>query len=320
MPRNGAGVYSLPSVYLAVAGTDIEAEQHNTPLEDIAAALTGSLPRDGSAPMLGALAMNGRKITGLAAGTAASDAVRLDQVPDFGAWIEALDDLTMAADRLPYATGAETAAITAFTAFARTLLDDADAATARATLGLGSIAVLTPTGTPDGTKYLRDDGAWTDLPPSRLLLGPFSTASGSTVTATGIPAWATTVNLIFNNIVLSGAGSEWVIALGTGAGIEATGYASGWASYFGNATAQGNGTTSFLMRPYLGTYDATGCFTFRTIGSNVWSGNCAFASPSGFGGGNASGQKTLGAALTQIRVTPSSGSFAGGSFYLECLN
>jgi hypothetical protein len=49
------GVYSLPVGYLAVTGATILASQHNPPLEDIAAALTGRLSRDGTAAMTGAI-------------------------------------------------------------------------------------------------------------------------------------------------------------------------------------------------------------------------------------------------------------------------
>jgi len=55
MPRDANGIYSLPNGYLAVSGTLIQASQHNPPLEDLAAAMTGSLPRSGVAPMTGPL-------------------------------------------------------------------------------------------------------------------------------------------------------------------------------------------------------------------------------------------------------------------------
>lgn len=55
MPRDSSGVYTLPDGYEAVTGETIQPSQHNPPLEDIASALTGSVPRNGTAPMLAAL-------------------------------------------------------------------------------------------------------------------------------------------------------------------------------------------------------------------------------------------------------------------------
>lgn len=75
MPSSN-GVYSLPIGYLAVTGATIQASQHNPPLEDIAAALTGRLSRDGTAAMTGPLQ--------LAVGTVAAPGVAFSTDPTTG--------------------------------------------------------------------------------------------------------------------------------------------------------------------------------------------------------------------------------------------
>lgn len=70
-------------------------------------------------------------------------------VQEYDSFLASIADLGTAPDKIIYTTGVDTAAETAITAFARALLDDANASTMRSTLGLGTLA--TQNGTFSGT-------------------------------------------------------------------------------------------------------------------------------------------------------------------------
>ncbi len=71
--------------------------------------------------------------------------------------LSALHGLTPAADRLPYYTGASTAALATFTAYGRTLVAAADAPAAQTALGLGTLATLSTVGTAQITNNAVDN-------------------------------------------------------------------------------------------------------------------------------------------------------------------
>ncbi len=147
--RSSAGAGDVEEIPLTAAGRalidDADATAQRTTLE------LGTLATQNA----GTVAITGGTITGITdlavadGGTGASDAATArtnlgvvigTDVQAYDAALQSISGLTTSADQTIYTTGADTYATTSLTTFGRSLLDDADAAAGRTTLGLGSIS------------------------------------------------------------------------------------------------------------------------------------------------------------------------------------
>lgn len=119
MPRDGSGTFTAPAGTTATSGTTIESAKYNALVNDLVTDANTARP----------IVAGGTGATTAGAALTALGAQPAD------AELTAIAGLTSAADQLPYFTGSGTAALATFTAAGRALVDDADAAAQRTTLG-----------------------------------------------------------------------------------------------------------------------------------------------------------------------------------------
>lgn len=125
MPRDMSGVFAAPAGTLATSGTAIESAKYNAWVNDLVAELNTAIP----------LVRGGTGTTTVAGFKAAFDLEIGVDVQAYSAALASLAGLTTAANKMVYTTAANTYAVTDLSAFARTILDDADAAAVLATIG-----------------------------------------------------------------------------------------------------------------------------------------------------------------------------------------
>lgn len=129
MPRTG-GVYSPPAGTKGVPNTTIQSVPYNTLIDDLTADANAARPV--TAGGTGATSASGaRAALGVEVGT---------NVQAYDAGLQSIAGLVTVADQMIYTTALDAYATTALTPFARSILDDANAAAVKATLGLAAIA------------------------------------------------------------------------------------------------------------------------------------------------------------------------------------
>lgn len=219
-----------------------------------------------------------------------SDGAAIWKMITLDASLLSLSALATAADKMVYTTDVDTYAEADLTSFARTILDDANAAAVRTTIGAGTSSGIT-------------------------IAAEQATTSGTTFDFTGIPAGTKRIKIMLSAVSLSGT-DNLLIQLGDDGGIETSGYTSVSSNIAAGSTAVASSTAGIII--FSGAagnnISAVIVLDLKDSANFEWS-------ASGTGQRNAltstivtHGIKSLSAELTQVRLTRTgSDTFDAGS-------
>ena len=298
MPRDGSGNFTLPANTQAVSGDPISSTKFNTLVQDLEADANTDRPI-------------------VAGGTGASTALaaRANLGLEIGVNVQAYDagllsiaGLTTLADRSIYTTASDTYAVYTLTAAGRAILDDADAAAQRTTLGLGTAAVVN-TGT-SGATIPQNDTANTFSATQTLSGAGLKWATTSTTSAD--PGFHMTnssarLDRILNTssglyIGVDATGTERTLTLST-AGVLATGGNTVW--HAGNDGAGSgldadtvDGIQASALVQTTGTQSVGGVKTFTSQVAITYSGSPELSVTDSTGGANGVFRAVAGTSLT----------------------
>jgi hypothetical protein len=313
----GAGTSSFSGAFSALSGipTTIagyglaDAQPLDADLTAIAALATTAF---GRGLLTEASASTARTTLGLVIGT---------NVQAQDAELAALAGLTSAADSLPYFTGSGTAAVTTLSAFARTFIDDADAATVRATIGAGTSSFAGTFAALTGKPTTLSGYGITDAASNGLATGSGLTMStarilGRTTAATGAIEELT----VGTSLSLSAGSLNTIQGIRTtdSPGFTGININSGSGAY--QAIVRGANTVLSLqstgVSPILQFVPSSGD-TWRVLGGLVATGDFGLqnetrsVNPLVISGGTTTPTITLGGSSAYLTLSPTSAAFAG---------
>lgn len=352
MPRNGVGDFSLVTNSWNPATNNVlaTAGDYQALINDIAAALTQSVSRDGQAPMTGNLALGNNKITGLSQGTGTGQALAFEQLFSQGVMQDvassATTDIGNQNSNFLKITGNTT--ITSFGSNFKgprfLVFEGAVTLTNSSTLVLpgganittaaGDVLIAIPgatLGTSDKwivTAYQKNAVPGTvpdnSITPAKLTQkltqgAAVTSTSGATIEFTGIPSWAKRITVMFSGVSTNGS-SQYIIQIGSALGFENTGYVcTAMAMQSNTSYSAANATSGFVLMPSAfatNTVTWQGAITLSNLTSNNWvlSGSIS-RDAGGMTGVTIAGNKNLSGVLDRIRVATANGTdiFDAGS-------